>query len=229
MYYLVIGVIFQANKGIPYFPVYLFSGIIAVNLFSESLRNTTSSIVDNKALVKKIYLPRELFPLSATGVALVHFAPQSLVLLVVVMLLGWHITLLGVASFIVGVLVISIFSLGLGFFFGAINVAYRDSKNLVDLILMFATWVSPVLYSWQMVSSRAPDWLFELYMLNPMTIGVELMHNAFWLNLATGLPGADRPVNLLVNTGWALLIVLGTLLLGQLVFRKLESTFAQNL
>lgn len=229
MYFLVVGVIFNANRGIPYFAVYLFSGIVAVNLFNEALRNSTSSIVDNKALVKKIYLPRELFPLSAIGVSLVHFLPQAAVLLVVAIALGWKISLVGVAAFFLGVLIIVMFSLGLGLFFGSINVAYRDSTNLVDLILMFATWASPVLYSWQMVHDRAPGWVYEIYMLNPMTIGVELLHGAFWYPLAEGLPGSERPDGLLMNIGWAFLIALATLLIGQLVFRKLEGSFAQNL
>lgn len=229
MYFLVIGVIFKANRGIPYFPVYLFSGIVAVNLFSEALRNATAAIVDNKALVKKIYLPRELFPLSAIGVSLVHFLPQAAVLLVVALILGWKISFLGVGALLLGMLIIVMFSLGLGLFFGAINVSYRDSRNIVDLILMFATWASPVLYSWQMVKDRAPDWLYEIYMLNPMTIGVELLHTAFWFPLADGMPGSDRPEGLLMNIGWAFLIALGTLIIGQLVFRKLEGSFAQNL
>lgn len=229
MFYLVIGVIFQANRGIPFFPVYLFAGIVSVNLFNEALRNSTSAIVDNKPLVKKIFLPRELFPLAAIGVSLVHFLPQAAVLLVVALLLGWKFTLLGVGAFLLGVLIIVMFALGLGLFFGAINVAYRDSANIVDLILMFATWASPVLYSWQMVYERAPGWLYEIYMLNPMTIGVELLHHAFWYPIAEGLPGSERPDVLLANIGWGFLIALATLVFGQFVFRKLEGSFAQNL
>lgn len=229
MYYLVIGVILGARQDIPLFPIYLFCGIVAVNLFSEALRNATNAIVDNEALVKKIYLPRELFPFSALGVALIHFLPQAAILLVVALFFGWHITLAGIAAFLIGMLIILVFSLGLGLFFGAINVAYRDAKNLVDLVLMFATWASPVLYSWHMVYDKAPRWLYELYMLNPMTIGVELFHNAFWLPAVDGLPGSERPELLLMNTLWTFLIALGTLFIGQIVFRKLEGSFAQNL
>lgn len=229
MFYIVIGVILNAREEVPLFPVYLFSGIVAVNLFSEALRNATNAIVDNTALVQKIYLPRELFPISALGVALIHFLPQAAILLLVALVLGWHITLAGVASFFVGMLIILIFSLGLGLFFGAINVAFRDASNVVDLILMFATWASPVLYTWSMVYQRADQWLYELYMLNPMTIGVELFHDAFWLPIVEGLPGSARPEQLLMNTGWSLLIALATLFIGQTVFRKMEGSFAQNL
>lgn len=226
MYYLVIGVVMGGRDDIKLFPIYLFSGIVAVNLFSEVLRNTTSSIVDNKALVQKIYLPRQLFPISAVGVAVVHFLPQALLLLVVALIFGWTITWLQIVAFVVGVALIIVFALGLGLFFGAINVAYRDAKNFVDIILMFATWASPVLYSWVLVRDRADEWLFNIYMSNPMTAAVEMFHSAFWLPIAGD---AERPENLIVYTAVAGGIAILTFIVGQMIFRKLEVSFAQKL
>lgn len=226
MYYLVIGVVLGANRGMEYFPVYLFAGIITVNLFSEALRNTTNAITDNSSLVKKIYLPRELFPVAAIGVAFVHFLPQAAVLLIVCLFLGWTISWNLVLAFVVGVVVVLIFALGLGLFFGSINVAYRDARNIVDLILMFATWASPVLYSAHMVQDLTPAWFFNLFMVNPVTSAVELFHNVFWLPLA---PDSWRPEHLLVNSAIGLLIAVATLLVGQLTFKKLEGNFAQHL
>ena len=226
MYYLVIGVILQVNRGVEFFPIYLFSGIVAVNLFSEALRNTTSAITDNASLVKKIYLPRELFPLSALGVALIHFLPQAVLLIAVALFFGWTLTWLQVLGFVGGLIIILTFALGLGLFFGAINVAYRDAKNVVDLILMFATWASPVLYTWNLVYDRAPDWLFHLYMSNPMTGAVELFHDVFWLPIANDV---ERPNHLFTYIGLGLAISIITLIVGQFVFRKLEVNFAQDL
>lgn len=226
MYYLVLGVLLGGRKDITLFPIYLFSGIVAVNLFSEVLRNTTSAITDNKSLVKKIYLPRALFPLAAVGVGLVHFLPQAILLLVVTLIFGWTFGWLAVGAFLAGILLILTFGLGLGFFFGAINVAYRDAKNFVDLILMFATWASPVLYSWELVYKHAPAWLYNLYMVNPVTAAVELFHTAFWVPIA---PTDARPTDILLHTAIAAVIALGTLIIGQLTFRKLEGSFAQNL
>lgn len=226
MYYVVIGIILGANRGMDFFPVYLFAGIITVNLFSEALRNATGAITGNSSLVKKIYLPRELFPVSAIGVAFIHFLPQAAVLLIVCLIVGWTITWMQVAAFIVAIVVVLVFALGLGLFFGSINVAYRDATNIVDLILMFATWASPVLYSAQMVKDLTPDWFFALFMVNPVTTAVELMHNVFWLPLA---PGSWRPEHLLLNAGIGLVLAFGTLLIGQLTFKKLEGNFAQHL
>lgn len=226
MYFLVIGIVLKMNRGMEYFPVYLFTGIITVNLFSEALRNATNAITDNGSLVKKIYLPRELFPVSAVGVAFIHFLPQVAVLLVICIFLGWTITWMQVIALVVGLAVVLMFALGLGLFFGAINVAYRDAKNVVDIILMFATWASPVLYSWEMVHRLMPTWGFNLFMVNPMTTAIELFHNVFWLPLA---PDTPRPEHLMLNALIGLVIALVTLLIGQFTFRKLEGNFAQHL
>lgn len=226
MYFLVLGVLLGGRKEITFFPIYLFAGIVAVNLFSEVLRNTTSAITDNKSLVKKIYLPRALFPIAAVGVGLVHFLPQALLLLIVSLVFGWTFSWAAVGGFIAGMLLIVVFGLGLGFFFGAINVAYRDSKNFVDLILMFATWASPVLYSWTLVHEKAPTWLYNIYMVNPVTAAVELFHTSFWVPIA---PQDPRPSALLVHTLIAVAVAITTLLIGQLTFRKMEGNFAQHL
>lgn len=226
MYFLIIGVILNVHRDILAFPVYLFAGIIAINLFSETLRNATTAITDNAPLVQKIFVPRELFPISAAGVALIHFLPQAVVMMVVCIALGWSIGWLPVLSFILGMLIIVTFALGLGLLFGAVNVMYRDAVNFVDLILMFATWTSPVLYSWQMVQKAAPDWLFQIYMMNPVTTAVELFHNAFWLPLT---PDAPRPEGFVLNIIVAVVIAFVTLIIGQLVFRRLEARFAQSL
>ena len=226
MYFVVIGLVLGMNRGIDNYPVYLFSGIVTVNLFNEILRNTTSSIVDNKSLIQKIYLPRQIFPLAATGVALVHYLPQVIVLLIVCLAVGFSVTWLQLGAFLLGILILVLFTLGLGLIFGALNVAHRDWKNIVDLILMFATWTSPVLYSSAMVQDLAPNWLYQLYMLNPVTVAVELGHTAFW---AGTVENAARPDVLWQNAFIGLGIAVATFALGQLVFRRLEGSFAQNL
>jgi len=225
MYYVVIGILLGANRGIPLFPVYLFSGIIIVNLFSETFKNTTESITGNSSLIQKVYFPRELFSVAAAVGALVHFLPQAVVLMIISLIVGLQVSWVTFFAFLAAIVLVIIFALGLGMFFGAINVIYRDSRNIVDLILMFATWTSPVLYTFEMVKNRAPEWVYTMYMLNLVTSAVELSHLAFWEPLAAG---AARPENLPQLALAGLLIALSTLLIGQVIFKKLEGGFAQN-
>lgn len=246
VFWVVLGLFMNLDRGIPNYAVYLFSGIVVINLFSEAFKNATTSIVGNAALVRKVFLPRQLFGVSAVIVAFVHFLPQVGLLLIVSLLLGWiaHISVLSVLAIFAAMIIVMIFALGLGLFFGAINVRYRDAENIVELMLLLATWASPVLYSWVMVQDAVvktlgwPQWLVEVYLLNPITQGVELFHYAFWRPATeTMVSAADYvglgmdavPPGLAWNTLWTFLIAVSTLLLGQLVFRRLEGRFAQDL
>ncbi|WP_353112160.1 ABC transporter permease [Microbacterium sp.] len=246
VFWVVLGIFMDLNKGIPNYPVYLFSGIVVINLFSEGFKNATTSIVGNAPLVRKVFLPRQLFAVSAIIVAFVHFLPQVALLLIVCLLLGWavHITVLSVLAFLAGMIIVMVFSLGLGLFFGALNVRFRDAENIVELMLLLATWASPVLYAWTMVHTAIvdrlhwPSWIVDLYLLNPITQGVELFHYAFWRPASEGLvsgvgysgnPMIELPPALGWNTLWTFLISVAALLIGQMVFRRLEGRFAQDL
>lgn len=228
MFYIVMGVFLRFGAEIPNFAVYLFSGIVLVNFFSEGFGNATRSIVDNEALVKKIYLPRELFPIAAVIVSFTHFLPQLAILLIASIALGWTPSLLGIAAILVGTFLIAAVSIGFGMAFGALNVAFRDAQNFVELILMFATWAAPVLYSWDFVARVLPSWLFHLYLANPLSAAVELFHIGFWLPTTSDSP-LQPPSELWTVLPYSVAFAVLSLVLGQLVFRHFERRFAQEL
>jgi ABC-2 type transport system permease protein len=227
VYYLAFGVFLNLDRGIDNFAIYLFAGLIVVNLFAEAFGNATRSIVDNAALVKKIYLPRELFPIASVIIAFIHFLPQLAILIIASILFGWQPSLLQLAGVLLGVLIIVVLATGFGLMFGAFNVSFRDAENFVDLILLLATWTSPVFYSWTMVANHVPDWLLSVYLSTPLPAAVELFHNGFWY------PTTTRPQSLPPDLWLSGFIALGisvlVLLLGQYLFRRLEGKFAQVL
>lgn len=232
VYFVALGIFMNLRDQIDDYPIYLFSGIVVINFFSEGFGNATRSIVWNGALVRKIYLPRELFPVASLYVSAVHFFPQLVVLLVGTVIAGWRPGPVELLAGVLGFVIVAMLSLGLGLLFGAINVFYRDAENFVDLIVMVATWASPVLYQWEMVQAVLPSWLFTLYQLNPLTAAVELFHYCFWFPATAGadaVPPIEMPPNLWLFGGLGLLIAMGTVLLGQSVFRRLEGRFAQEL
>ena len=127
--------------------------------------------------------------------------------------------------------IVAIFALGLGLIFATLNVFFRDAENFVDLILMVSTWASPVLYPFTMVQDKLPQWVYYLYFANPLTVAVELFHYGFWF-ATTELPqprwhAADHLLSFW--TPFALLIALATLFVGDLIFRRQEGNFAQEL
>ena len=228
VFWVVFGFFLDLNR-VSNFAVYLFSGIIIINLFSEAFKNATTSIVGNAPLVRKVYLPRQLFAISAVFVAFVHFLPQLGLLLVVVLFLGWitHISVLSILAVLAGVRLVMLFAMGLGLFFGAVNVRFRDAENIVELLLLLATWASPVLYTWVMVANVLPEWAMRIYLLNPITQAVELFHFAFWWPVTETT--LELPPDLALNTVWTLLISIASIFVGQYVFRRLEGRFAQDL
>lgn len=234
VFYIALGKFLGLARAQPNYLVYLFSGIVMVGFFSEVFANATRSVVNNGDLVKKIYLPRELFPVSSVWVAIVHLVPQVLVLVLVGLTNGWRPGPMNLLACVMAILVVGLTGLGLGLMFGAWNVLFRDAENFVELILMAATWMSPVLYQWQKVADVLPSWLFKIYQANPLSGAVELAHFGFWAPSAKVhqvYPGTYEmmPPHFWV---WSLISLAGSvvlMLVGQLEFKRLEGRFAQEL
>ena len=234
VFYIALGIFLNLEQsdrnpgGLPNYAIYLFSGIVLINFFTEALGNASRSIVGNGGLIKKIYLPRQLFPVASVWVSGVHFVPQIVILIVACLFNGWRPSLLQLAAAVAGFIIVALLATGLGLLFGAVNVYFRDAENLVDMLLMIATWASPVLYSWQMVQEKLGETYFHVYQLNPITVGVETFHYAFWLPTTDGAE-AIPPHLLSVWIPVALGVSAAVLLLGQFVFRRLEGRFSQEL
>ncbi|WP_426990250.1 ABC transporter permease [Pseudarthrobacter sp. Y6] len=234
VFYIALGVFLGLEKsprnpeGLANYAVYLFSGIVLINFFTESLSNAARSIVGNGGLIKKIYLPRELFPVASVWVSGVHFVPQLVVLVAACFVAGWHPTPLQLAAAVAGFVIVAMLATGLGLLFGSANVYFRDFENIVDMLLMVATWASPVMYAWTMVRDKVGAGWYFVYQLNPITIGVEAFHYAFWYPTTDG-SSAIPPnlVSLWIPVG--LVASFLVLLLGQWIFRRLEGRFAQEL
>lgn len=227
VFFVALGYFLGLNRSIEFYPIYLLAGITIVTFFNEAFANGTRSLVENAPLIKKIYLPREMFPVASVLVAGINIVPQIIVVVGIAVFFGWAPSALQVAAVVLAVGLVAVLSSGLGMLFGAINVTFRDAQSFVEIVVMMAIWASPVMYQWEMVADKVPDWLFTAYQLNPLTSAVELFHYGIWLPLD---PAGGQPIpNLWLFTGWAFLIALGVLAIGQVVFRRMEGRFAQDL
>jgi ABC-2 type transport system permease protein len=215
---------------IPAYAVYLYSGMVIMQLFNETFRNCTNSIRNNAALVRKIYLPRELFPLASWRVALVHFSPQVAILVVLCVFFKWIPDAKSIFAFCFAVAIISTCAIGLGMIFATMNVFFKDSENLADLITSISTWFSPVIYMTTAIKGIVPPWLYTIYCLNPATAAVNLFHYAFWREAAHPDPIAyPNPPHLFEFASVSFAFSLFVLFLGQMIFRRFEGRFAQEL
>jgi ABC-2 type transport system permease protein len=226
IYYVVMGQFLQAARGIPDFAIYVFAGLTIYGLFSEIVLGGVGSVLANAGLVKKIYLPREVFPLASVGAALFNFAIQLLVLVAATVALGgfpWHADVLYA---IPSIALILIYGTAFALLLGAVNVYLRDTQYLAEVVMMLLMWASPIVYSWSMARQiLGSGWLLEVYTNNPITLAVLGFHEAFWI-----AGGSDQvPSDLLLRMGVAGVIGVALLLVCHYVFRRLQGNFAQAL
>ena len=226
VYYVAIGKFLQAERSIPDFAIFIFAGLTAWQLFSDIVIIGTSSVVGNAGLIKKVYVPRELFPLSVVGSALFNFAIQLGILIAATAVLGRFPTGERWLYFFLALAVIVPFATALALLLSAINVYLRDVAYLVEIMLMILMWASPIVYSWELVSrSISGTWLETLYLSNPMTQVVLGFQKAFWVSG----DGEPFPAHLGRMMGLTFVISIVLLWFSQRVFARLQSNFAQEL
>lgn len=227
IYYVVIGQFLRAAEGIPDFAIYVFAGLTAYGLFSEAVSSATASIVNNSGLIKKVSLPREVFPLASVGSALFNFVIQLGILLAAALLLGVFPFSLDLLYAVPSILLLVVYATGLGILLSAVNVYLRDIGYLMEVVLLVLMWASPIVYSWSMVKGVLGEGpLLDAYTNNPITLAVIGFHRAFW----TGGKGvSEYPDQLLLRMLIAFLAGLVLLVVSQRVFQRLQGNFAQEL
>lgn len=230
VYYVVMGQILGAARGIDNFAIYVFAGLTIYGLLAEALTGTTSSILANAGLVKKVYVPREVFPLASMGSALFTFSVQVVVLVAGCFILAAPPLTPGLIYFIPSVALIVLYATALGILFSALNVYLRDVQYLVQILLTLSMWAAPIVYGWKMVQEvfdkySLPGWLLEVYTNNPLTLAVLGFHRAFW----TSGTAADYPAHLGLRMLVAFAVGIVVLWVCQRVFARLQGNFAQEL
>jgi len=232
VYVVAIGQFLGAARGvgaIPEFAIYVYSGLTVWQLFSEIVGAGTGSIVNNGGLVKKIYLPREVFPLAVIGSALFNFIIQLVILFGATIISGSTPSPGRLVWAVAGTGLVLVWAAAFAFALSAINVYLRDVAYIVEIILMFGFWLSPVVYQWSQVKdSIGSGYLETLFLANPVTLSVLSFHRAFWV------AGSDpikfpQPVDLGEHMLVSFLVGCAVLWLCQRLFARLQSNFAQEI
>ncbi|MCX6400455.1 MAG: ABC transporter permease [Propionibacteriales bacterium] len=236
IYWFVIGVLFQLHKDVPNFPIHLFAGLILVHFFVETFGAGTRSIMRNKALVVKMAMPREMFPVATMLVSLYHVGPQVVILMAACLLNGWTPDLTGMVSLVLALLIIASIGLSGALLFSAANVFFRDFGNIVNVLTHFVRFGVPMMYPYAMVHERFGRFA-DYYLLNPLADAVILFQRAFWIGTVSDEEQAKfaakgevlMPDHLLLHGVAALagcLVILG---ISQLVFSRLENKIPERL
>jgi ABC-2 type transport system permease protein len=240
IYYVAIGQFLGAARGIPEFAIFVFAGLTIWGLYSEIVTAGTLSIVGNAGLIKKVYLPREIFPLAATGSALFNFAIQMLVLVVATVLLGQFPLSWNLLYVPVSIAIVLIYGVALAILLSALNVYLRDVQYLVEVAMLILFWASPIVYAWSYVVTAAKladlPWLTEVYLLNPITNAVLAFQKGMWLAGSetseidgVEIPPQPWPADLDLRLFIVTVVGVVLLFLCQRVFQKLQGNFAQEI
>jgi ABC-2 type transport system permease protein len=224
VYWIAIGKFLQAERNVPEFAIFVYTGLTAWQFFSDIVQQGTGSIIANSGLVKKVYVPREVFPLSVVGSAAFNFGIQMVILTLFTAIRGQFPTGGRWLYVILGLAVLVTLGTALGLLLAALNVYLRDIQYLVEIVFMVVFWASPIVYSWSMVTNSVPGWVQQIYLCNPMTLVIFAFQRTFWV------AGDQNPMppDLEPRLGIALLISLVLLWVSQRVFARLQNNFAQE-
>ncbi|HWW54287.1 MAG TPA: ABC transporter permease [Acidimicrobiales bacterium] len=226
------------NNSIPYFVLFLMSGVLVWNMFNNGLAASVGSIVGNAPLVKKVWFPREIFPLVAVGAAFIDFLIQSSVLVVAFAAMRWRIGWSYLPLIPLALIAALLFTTALALWLAAVNVRYRDMQHFLGIALMVWFWGTPIIYPFEQVahklSSHGLSWL---PLLNPYAI-VTLSFQRALYNRTSVHTSRTTITPMMPNHGelWYVallgLLILVSIVLGLgawHVFRRLEGDFAEEL
>lgn len=175
------------NIEIRKFAIFLFAGMVPWNFFSSAISQSCSALINNEGLIKKIYLPKIIFPLSVSVSLLIDSVLSFLALILIILLLGGEIG--RAITFIpISYALLWLFTLGLGFVVSLISVYFRDMQHIIVIVLQGLFFLSPVLYKNETLSGRI-KWVVEM---NPISTYIELFRGPL---LSNSLPELDVLVN----------------------------------
>ena len=210
---IIFGTLFKAD--IKTFAVYLFAGFIPWNCFNNILIQTSSSLLANEGLMKKIAFPKIIFPIAVSISVLVDsflsFIALFLLMLLIQPLFSWALIFIPIAF-----LMIYFFSLGIALILSILTVYFRDLQYVITILLQVFFFFTPVVYK---SDSLGNGLVAKLMSLNPLNVFIELMR----------LPIVDQIFPSLSISMIALLLSGSSFTIGLYVFKKYENKLIYRL
>ena len=203
---------FILRSGPEHYVTYIVIGILPWNFFTTVISQGTFTILGNAGIIKKVYFPREILPISVATSGLVNFLISLPIIFIFLFFSGigfsWYILLLPLVVITEYILLLGIILITSG-----IDVYIRDAEYLINFFVTMLFYATPILYSTDLFGSKA--WILKL---NPMTTIINSYRDILY--------NKNIP-----NLTMLLIILIGSLLLlliGIVVFRKLEKGFAEE-
>ncbi len=213
VYTLVFSVIMRAN--IEDFYMYLFIGLVPWNFFSAALAGGASCVVAQENLVKKIYFPRLVLPITYVTSALVNMLLTFIIIFAMLIISGRGVDLMAICFLPIIILIEYIFALGMCMIASAFTVYFRDLEYILNIVSMAWMYLSPIMYTTDMV----PEKLKTVFGFNPMTTIIEAYHQILYYKMMPEMKVLRGAVF------WGI----GFLVIGIWLFDKLQKRFVEEL
>jgi ABC-type polysaccharide/polyol phosphate export permease len=208
------------------FATFFLGGYLVWQFFSNSVNASVGAIVGNGPLIKKVYFPREVLPLSLVASQALHFLlALGATAPLFIYYRGFHPEL--IPAILLGLLLLGGFTAGVSMLFAAANVTFRDLQELVQVLFLAWFYGTPVIYPMFFLQEGTARVFLPIILANPMTWYVELFHRLLY-----GVPGpaANPPpampdlITWLACAGWAVI----ALVVGSWLFQRRAVTFAKE-
>ena len=197
-----------------YYIIFVCAGLIPWTFFTTAVAQSTWTVVGNANIVKKVYFPREILPISVVTSAMVNFLISTII--IVAFCLGYG---LGISKYIVFypiILIIQyILQLGIAFILSAATVYFRDLEHFVQIVLMLMFYATPIVYS----SESIPDAFKAIIVLNPMAHIIEGYRDIFYNQVKPDF----------MALGIVFIVSILLCVVGYFIFKKLQKGFAEEL
>ena len=213
VYTVVFSFILKTN--IERYYLYLFVGLIPWIFFSSSITVGAASVVSQKDLIKKIYFPRMVIPISYVTSCFVNMLLCFIVIFAVIIFSGVGVNFLALLTLPVIMAVEYLLALGMALLASAVTVYFRDLEHILGIISMAWMYMTPIMYDKAIV----PERLLPVFNLNPMTHVIECYRDVLYHKQIPDL------TSLLSAAGLGILF----LFIGCIVFSKLQKHFAEEL
>jgi lipopolysaccharide transport system permease protein len=201
------------SQGVPY-PVFVYAGLLPWTYFAGALARSSTSLVDSRNLITKVYFPRLIVPMTGVLAGLVDFAVGFMVLIVLMLLFGIAPT--SAVIFLPAFLLLALLTaLAFGLWLSALNVRYRDIGYVIPFLVQIWMYLTPVIYPVTLI----PEQFQILLGLNPMT---SVIMGFRWALLGQ----APDSTSMLVIFALSVTTMFVVLFSGLLFFRRTERTFA---
>lgn len=221
IYWFVFGFLFGGRRTAPPggdYILFLVSGFLAWQWFNHNVSESTGALRKQAKLITTMKVPREVFPIGMVGAKIIEFL-LSLPVLVVFFFVGHGHTGVNLLWFPVAMALQIVLLTGVTLLMCSLNIVLRDVERIVRILLRALFYLSPVIYPFHLVMTKAPEAVRVIYQLNPMVGVLQLYHSAFF---PTEFPGTRL---LSISVAGCLLIFI----FGWWLFKKLEPAVLKEL